>query len=65
MGVLILQQWTYAEVQAFVKDIRDVIKNRKNHFYHEVRCVYARKPFPHEVAEKAAKEEAKGEQLQQ
>jgi SAM-dependent methyltransferase len=41
--------WTYAEVQAFVKDFRGVIKNRRNHFWHEVRCVYARKPFPHEV----------------
>jgi hypothetical protein len=41
--------WTYAEVQAFVKDIKEVIKNRKNHFYHEVRCVYARKPLPGEV----------------
>jgi SAM-dependent methyltransferase len=41
--------WTYAEVQAFVKDFRGVIKNRRNHFWHEVRCVYARKPFAHEV----------------
>jgi hypothetical protein len=41
--------WTYAEVQAFVRDLRNVIKNRGNHFYHEVRCVYARKPFAHEV----------------
>ncbi|KAH7066162.1 S-adenosyl-L-methionine-dependent methyltransferase [Paraphoma chrysanthemicola] len=56
--------WTYAEVQAFIRDIRDVIKNRKNHFYHEVRCVYARKPFPHEVAEKAARE-AQGKQPEQ
>lgn len=38
-------------MQAFVKDFRAVIKNRKNHFYHEVRCVYARKPFPHEMEE--------------
>jgi hypothetical protein len=44
--------WTYAEVQAFVNDLREVIKNRKNHFYHEVRCVYARKPFAHEVSGK-------------
>ncbi|KAF1916540.1 S-adenosyl-L-methionine-dependent methyltransferase [Ampelomyces quisqualis] len=41
--------WTYAEVQAFVADFRAVVRDRRNHFYHEVRCVYARKPFPHEV----------------
>ena len=39
-------------MQAFVKDFRAVIKNRKNHFYHEVRCVYARKPFPHEIVDR-------------
>lgn len=48
--------WTYEEVQAFVKDVRAVIKNRKNHFWHEVRCVYARKPFPGEVIEGKGKE---------
>ncbi|KAH7406499.1 S-adenosyl-L-methionine-dependent methyltransferase [Phaeosphaeria sp. MPI-PUGE-AT-0046c] len=47
--------WTYAEVQAFVKDFRGVIKNRRNHFYHEVRCVYARKPFEHEAEGKSEK----------
>ncbi|KAF2644473.1 S-adenosyl-L-methionine-dependent methyltransferase [Massarina eburnea CBS 473.64] len=41
--------WTYAQVQDFVKEFRAVIKDRKNHHYHEVRCVYGRKPFPHEI----------------
>ncbi|KAH4964841.1 hypothetical protein HBI82_025990 [Parastagonospora nodorum] len=53
--------WTYAEVQAFVKDFRSVIKNRGNHFYHEVRCVYARKPFPGEVVEKSGDDGASAE----
>lgn len=44
--------WSYQEVQAFVKDFRAEIKNRKNHFWHEVRCVYARKPFEHEIVER-------------
>lgn len=42
-------QWTYAEVQKFVAEFRSVIKNRKNHYYHEVRCVYGRKPTPEEM----------------
>ncbi|KAF2678812.1 S-adenosyl-L-methionine-dependent methyltransferase [Lentithecium fluviatile CBS 122367] len=46
--------WSYAEVQQFVKDFRAVIKDRKNHYYHEVRCVYGRKPFPHEVPQQKA-----------
>ncbi|KAF2875947.1 S-adenosyl-L-methionine-dependent methyltransferase [Massariosphaeria phaeospora] len=41
--------WSYTEVQSFVADFKAVIKDRKNHFYHEVRCVYGRKPFPHEI----------------
>lgn len=27
-----------------MSDFRAVIKDRRNHFYHEVRCVYGRKP---------------------
>lgn len=46
-------------MQAFVKDMRAVIKNRKNHFDHEVRCVYARKPYAHEVEEMRRKKEEK------
>lgn len=41
--------WTYAEVQEFVAEFKAVIKNRKNHYYHEVRCVYGRKPEIDEV----------------
>ncbi|KAF2469170.1 S-adenosyl-L-methionine-dependent methyltransferase [Lindgomyces ingoldianus] len=37
--------WTYTEVQQFVSEFKAVIKDRKNHYYHEVRCVYGRKPF--------------------
>ncbi|KAF2708183.1 S-adenosyl-L-methionine-dependent methyltransferase [Pleomassaria siparia CBS 279.74] len=36
--------WTYAEVQAFVAEFKSIIKDRKNHYWHEVRCVYGRKP---------------------
>lgn len=42
-------KWTYAQVQDFVREFRAVIKDRKNHYYHEVRCVYGRKPLPEEV----------------
>ncbi|KAF2010609.1 S-adenosyl-L-methionine-dependent methyltransferase [Aaosphaeria arxii CBS 175.79] len=52
--------WTYEEVQGFVKEFRKVIKDRKNHFWHEVRCVYGRKPFPGEVVESGGKAEAEG-----
>jgi hypothetical protein len=48
-NLISLWQWTYTQVQQFVKEFRTVIKDRKNHYYHEVRCVYGRKPFPHEV----------------
>jgi ubiquinone/menaquinone biosynthesis C-methylase UbiE len=52
--------WSYEEVQAFVRDFRGVIRNRKNRFYHEVRVVYGRKPFPGEVVDgKGEKEESK------
>lgn len=48
--ILTSNQWTYAQVQSFVSDFRAVIKDRKNHYYHEVRCVYGRKPTPEEEA---------------
>ncbi|KAF2006360.1 S-adenosyl-L-methionine-dependent methyltransferase [Amniculicola lignicola CBS 123094] len=41
--------WTYAEVQAFVADMKSVVRDRKNQYYQSVRCVYGRKPFPHEI----------------
>ena len=44
-------QWTYADVQKFVDDFKAVFRDRKNHYYHQVRCVYGRKPFPHEEVE--------------
>ncbi|KAF1846156.1 S-adenosyl-L-methionine-dependent methyltransferase [Cucurbitaria berberidis CBS 394.84] len=47
--------WTYAEVQDFAREFRRVIKNRKNHLWHEVRCVYARKPFDHEIVRREEK----------
>ncbi|PSN65175.1 S-adenosyl-L-methionine-dependent methyltransferase [Corynespora cassiicola Philippines] len=46
--------WSYQQVQAFCNDFKSVIKDRKNHYYHEVRCVYGRKPFPHEVPDATA-----------
>jgi hypothetical protein len=52
--------WSYEEVQAFVKDFRGVIRDRKNRFYHEVRVVYGRKPFEHEVEEMRRKKEKEG-----
>ena len=36
-------------MQDFVKEFKSVIKDRKNHYYHEVRCVYGRKPEIGEV----------------
>ena len=51
--------WTYAEVQDFVHEFRKVIKNRKNRFWHEVKCVYARKPFDHEIAKETKREKGK------
>lgn len=55
--------WTYQEVQAFVKDFRAEIKNRKNHFWHEVRCVYGRKPFEHEVPHREATTQAQEDKV--
>lgn len=52
--------WSYEEVVAFVADFRRVIRDRGNRFYHEVRCVYARKPFAHEV-EEMEKKKSRGE----
>jgi len=51
--------WTYAEVQDFVREFRRVIKDRKNHYYHEVRCVYGRKPFPGEIPRAGTEGEAR------
>jgi len=51
--------WSYEEVQSFVRDFRKVIKDRGNRFWHEVRVVYARKPFAHEVEEMRRKKEGK------
>jgi hypothetical protein len=47
--------WTYDEVKAFVSDFQGVIKDRKNHFYQEVRCVYARRPLDGEGVEEKKK----------
>ena len=44
--------WTYAQVMEFVDEFRKVIKDRKNHYYQEVRCVYGRKPLQGEGTEK-------------
>ncbi|ORY08638.1 S-adenosyl-L-methionine-dependent methyltransferase [Clohesyomyces aquaticus] len=41
--------WSYAEVQSFVATLKAVIKDRRNHYWHEVKCVYGRKPFLHET----------------
>lgn len=41
--------WTYEEVKAFTGDLGKVIRDRRNRFWHEVRVVYARKPFEGEV----------------
>ncbi|KAF2263573.1 S-adenosyl-L-methionine-dependent methyltransferase [Lojkania enalia] len=41
--------WTYTDVQSFVSTFKSVIKDRRNHYYHTVRCVYGRKPFPNET----------------
>lgn len=41
--------WSYAQVKEWVREFRGVIKDRRNHYYHEVRCVYGRKPYPEEV----------------
>ncbi|KAF2274311.1 S-adenosyl-L-methionine-dependent methyltransferase [Westerdykella ornata] len=49
--------WTYAEVQRFVAEFRAVIKDRRNHFYHEVRCVYGRKPLPGEEVQQSGSAE--------
>ncbi|KAF2186779.1 S-adenosyl-L-methionine-dependent methyltransferase [Zopfia rhizophila CBS 207.26] len=46
--------WSYAEVQAFVEEMKGVVKNRSNHYYHEVRCVYGRKPTLEEVARESS-----------
>lgn len=40
---------TYADVQAFARDLRSVVKARQNHFWSEARCVYGRKPLPEEI----------------
>lgn len=58
-------QWTYQQVQQFVADFRSVIKDRKNHYWHEVRCVYGRKPFPHEIpATSSAEQPSAAEPMQ-
>lgn len=60
---LMLSQWTYAEVQRFCADFKAVIKDRKNHYYHEVRCVYGRKPTSEEIAQMEASGAAGGETM--
>ncbi|SMR41418.1 unnamed protein product [Zymoseptoria tritici ST99CH_3D1] len=37
--------WSPAEVQEWLVNIRKALRDRKAHVYHEVRVVYARKPF--------------------
>jgi hypothetical protein len=51
--------WTYDEVKAFVSDFQGVIKDRRNHYYQEVRCVYARKPLDGESKGVGKEEDAK------
>ncbi|KAF2654986.1 S-adenosyl-L-methionine-dependent methyltransferase [Lophiostoma macrostomum CBS 122681] len=46
--------WSYTQVQDFVKSFRAVIKDRNNHYYHEVRCVYGRKPTVEEEQRQTA-----------
>jgi hypothetical protein len=53
--------WTYDEVKAFVSDFQGVIKDRQNHYYQEVRCVYGRKPLDSEVKAGAGDEENAGD----
>ncbi|KAF2110998.1 S-adenosyl-L-methionine-dependent methyltransferase [Lophiotrema nucula] len=50
--------WSYADVQRFVEEMKAVFKDRKNHYYHQVRCVYGRKPFPHEVSSTTTDQQA-------
>jgi ubiquinone/menaquinone biosynthesis C-methylase UbiE len=35
--------WSYTDVKTFVEEMKSVIKDRNNHFFHEVRVVYGRK----------------------
>ncbi|PVI05317.1 S-adenosyl-L-methionine-dependent methyltransferase [Periconia macrospinosa] len=41
--------WSYEEVMRFVGEVRKVVRDRGNLFWHEVRCVFARKPREGEV----------------
>ncbi|KAM3420373.1 hypothetical protein BST61_g3652 [Cercospora zeina] len=41
--------WSVNDVQDWLQEIRRALRDRKKHVYHEVRLVYARKPFDHEV----------------
>ncbi|KAL9532416.1 Methyltransferase [Sphaerulina musiva] len=41
--------WSAADVQEWLAEIRKALRDRKKHVYHEVRLVYARKPFDHEM----------------
>ncbi|KAH6639667.1 S-adenosyl-L-methionine-dependent methyltransferase [Boeremia exigua] len=54
--------WTYDEVKSFVRDFQGVIKDRRGRLWQEVRVVYARKPYPGEVAHKAGVKAAGGGQ---
>ncbi|CAI6334924.1 unnamed protein product [Periconia digitata] len=40
--------WKYEEVKKFVEEVRAVVKDRGNTFWHEVRVVYGRKPGDNE-----------------
>lgn len=51
--------WSYQQVMEFVSEFRRVIKDRKNHYFQEVRIVYGRKPRVGEVV--AAKGEGEKE----
>ena len=55
--------WTKDQVLEFVEEFRRVIKGRKNYYYHEVRCVYGRKPLEGEVRGEATSKAA-GESMQ-
>ncbi|KAF2737681.1 S-adenosyl-L-methionine-dependent methyltransferase [Polyplosphaeria fusca] len=51
--------WKYEDVMGFVERMKGVVRDRRNHWYHEVRCVYGRKPVPGEEEEEEAKEGGK------